>query len=161
MGRAGRGRGMKFEYEGAPRSRPGVTPGWPVIRRPIVSVRVIGPAGSEDLRGRIDTGSDDTVLPRDLARRLGITLEGPSVVLRGIAGEAAFRQGRVILELHKGKKVIRRVTSVGSWNNDDNFKTLFGLNGFLEYFSAQFNGEREHVVLLRNRNMPETTAATP
>src|ERR1041385_9023685 len=68
---------MIFPYLALPTKGPVAPLGTARVRyRPIVPVRVFGPLGSRLVDGCIDSGSDDTVFPLSLARRLGIDLTG-------------------------------------------------------------------------------------
>jgi hypothetical protein len=154
---------MKFEYYGKREQTPPlrltgvkVYRKLPIVARPIIPVRVVGPRGHEDLMARLDTGADDTILPGSYVDRLGIVLEGTPVEIAGVGGPAFFRHGRAVLELRKGRRVVRWAALVGFWL-DDNRAAVLGLAGFLEYFSANFNGEHEHIKLDPNRNLPATT----
>jgi hypothetical protein len=47
-------------------------------------------------------------------------------------------------------------TRVGFYPGSD---PLFGLSGFLEFFTATFNGEKRQVTLLSNKRLPRTAAS--
>ncbi len=68
---------MIFPYLALPTKGPVPSLGGAMVRyRPIIPVRVFGPSGSHLLDGCVDCGSDDTIFPLSLARKLGVNLTG-------------------------------------------------------------------------------------
>jgi hypothetical protein len=139
---------MRFPYQGYPVRGTGpllYTMAW----RPVVSVRVIGPGGDDVVPGLIDTGSDDTLLPDFLIGPLGVALDPDDVgEIGGIdGGLVTVRYGTIDLELSDPSMVY-------CWNARVGFharhNAIFGHVGFLDYFSAMFNGRTREVVLLPN-----------
>jgi hypothetical protein len=115
--------------------------------RPMITVRVTGPLGNIDYFGRIDSGADDTLLPEYLVASLGITgLSGP-VVIGGIGGATLARFGTVDLEISQGQASVKWSARVGFSSHN---APLFGLKGFLQFFTATFNGRRHYLDLLPN-----------
>jgi hypothetical protein len=126
--------------------------------RPMISVRVTGPAGMKDVVGRVDSGSDDTLLPDHLIAQLGLNnLSGP-IVIGGIGGATLARYGTVDLEITQG------ATSFG-WSAHVGFSShpgaLFGLKGFLQFFTATFDGRLHHLDLSPNGTAISATIPTP
>jgi hypothetical protein len=94
---------MRFEYlqeevEPLPGER-----GPQYVFEPIITVRVIGPAGAWLIPGLLDTGAAETIIPRLYLDRLGVP-KGPRYELAG-AGGTGFPAwlGRVDLELARGR----------------------------------------------------------
>jgi hypothetical protein len=127
-----------------------------VVYRPIIPFRVIGPAGGEDEAAWVDTGADDTLLPAFLIDRLGVTF-APSdhSIIEGIEGSmSVVRYGTVDLEILGSGGGYRWSARVGFHAGH---KIVFGHNGFLEYFTASFNGRTRHLTLTPNGNAPSPT----
>jgi hypothetical protein len=118
-------------------------PAW--IDRPLVRARVIGPKGNLPCEGRLDTGADETVLPWTAIPILGVELvPGLAVDIEGIGGSERMMFGLVDLEIQGPDGPIRWSHLVAFSPSD---RTLFGLNGFLEYFVARFDGVKHEVKL--------------
>ena len=67
----------------------GTTPNsYALSSRPMINVRVIGPAGDDDIFGRVDSGADDTLLPDYLIATLGVNGLSLPIPIGGI-GDAA------------------------------------------------------------------------
>ena len=63
---------MIFTYLPLPTRKPVPSLGGASVRyRPILPIRVFGPLGSRLIDGCVDSGSDDTIFPLSLARKLG------------------------------------------------------------------------------------------
>jgi hypothetical protein len=118
-----------------------------IVHRPMIHVRVIGPHGNVRVFGRIDTGSDDTLLPEVIAPNLGIALQSshsePLSVVGG--GMAVVRYSTVDLELLAPEGPYRWSSLVGFHAGHS---TVLGPAGFLEWFRAVFDG-RKRVITLR------------
>jgi hypothetical protein len=123
-----------------------IRPGDPtVIHRPTVEVRVTGPKQNQVYRGRLDTGSDDTILPWADIEYLGVDLiPGKSVEILGLGGSIRVMYGYVDFEILGPDGPVR-------WSHLAAFSpgghTIFGLTGFLEYFVARFDGVKHEVKL--------------
>jgi hypothetical protein len=137
---------MRFPYKRFPVQ--GTNPNTTVLSiRPMIDVRVTGPTGDDDVFDRVDTGADDTLLPDRLIASLGITdLTGP-LVIGGVGGATLVRFGTVDLEINQGQTSIRWAARVGFSLHPN---ALFGLKGFLQFFTAKFNGRRHYLDLLPN-----------
>jgi hypothetical protein len=119
--------------------------------RPMIAVRVTGPAGDDDVFGRVDSGADDTMLPDYLVARLGVAgLSGP-VVIGGIGGAILARFGSVDLEILRGQSSCCWSARVGFYPHP---VPVFGLKGFLQYFRATFDGRRHLLDLIPNGTAP-------
>ena len=121
------------------------TNGTGLMDRPVVEIRVIGPRDNRPYEGRLDTGADETVLPWKSIALMGVKLiPGKVIELEGIGGIERVMFGLVDLEIIGPEGPIR-------WSHEEAFspsdRTLFELNGFLEYFVARFDGVRREVRL--------------
>ena len=149
---------MRFDYTAIVSSSPDT--GDPVvIFRPEIRVTVHGPNGSRGLRALVDTGSDNTILPEAVARTLGIRLragKGPRATAFG--GHAiALSYADVDLELAHAEQRLRwsaRVFFVAGDAADESL--ILGHQGFLDYFTATFDGEQCALELEANSYLPSS-----
>ncbi|MFO0953719.1 MAG: hypothetical protein U0835_21700 [Isosphaeraceae bacterium] len=143
---------MRFAYQSYPVRGIG-TQRYVMVHRPMIPVRVIGPAGDDNLLGLADTGADDTLLPDFLIGPLGVVIApGDRAVIVGIdGGTSVVKFGTVDLEL-PGFRWSARVGFHASFN------TVLGRLGFLEHFTATFNGQRRYVNLTPNGTARSGTA---
>ncbi len=150
---------LRFAYQEELLSGP-VPPSMPansVVRyRPLVPITIIGPGNASFSfeRALLDTGSDDSVFPIDVAKRLGIRLKpltGHGMRWRGLFH--AIRFGDVDLALSD-------TISIWQWGAVIGFSPapirypILGQAGFLQYFGARFLGADLAVELEINRDFP-------
>ncbi|HXG09936.1 MAG TPA: hypothetical protein VNK04_09120 [Gemmataceae bacterium] len=125
--------------------------------RPLIPVTLIGPLDSWTDEGLLDTGSDDTIFPEGIARRIGVDLtNAPSS--RGAAigmGVVPLRYAEVTLRVADNREQHEWVGWVGFTPAKLRHATL-GFAGFLPYFTATFLGDREEVELAVNSLYPGT-----
>lgn len=125
--------------------------------RPVFSVTVIGPAGVKADDALLDTGADDTVFPEDVATKIGLDLTAAptgSASGVGMVG-AAVRYAEVRLRLTDGKEQREWPARVG-FTAAPLKRGLLGYAGFLQFFTAAFDGQRERVELAANGLYPGT-----
>jgi hypothetical protein len=112
------------------------------------------------LDGLLDTGSDRILLSSALAAILGID-PGPSaitVTLRSATGHDLVCQlGQLTLELRRDATRVCWLAEVAVAPGPLRV-VHWGLKGFLEYFTADFDGPNHWVTLKAGGNLP---AATP
>ena len=133
-----------------------------VIFRPEVRIRVHGPSGSADFLALVDTGADNTILPEGIARDLGIPLRkcrGPAATAFG-GQEIALSFADVELELGHPDGSLRWLSRVYFVPDDASQETLIlGQQGFLDYFTASFDGDECTLELTPNRHLPTVPGA--
>jgi hypothetical protein len=123
--------------------------------RPIIPVRVFGPLGSRLVDGCVDCGSDDTIFPLLLARKLGIDLTGAP------HGEACPVGGTIVPYVYAAV-TLRVSDGVGTceWNATVGFVdlplrwALLGHAGFLNFFDTDLRGARREVFITPNPLFP-------
>jgi Aspartyl protease len=143
---------MKFPYsEREVDPLPGET-GLQVIHEPIVLVRFIGPKRSYLIRGLLDTGASMTLVPRSYMTKLGID-PGERAKLGTAAGHLNVSLGTLDIEIQSGRTVYSWTARVGFSPRADNL-ALLGHAGFLDYFTAIFNGSSRQVTLRPNGTAP-------
>jgi len=122
------------------------------VSEPVITVRVVGPGGTWLIPGLLDTGAAETILPLRYLDRLGVS-KGPRYRLAG-AGGTGFSAwlGMVDLELARGRTSYRWSARVGFVARRD--RALWGHAGFLDHFTATFDGSRKRVTLRPNGTFP-------
>ena len=125
------------------------------IYRPTIPIRVFGPLGEGLAQGLVDTGADDTILPDRFIQPLGVKLDPHDVSkVRGISGGAMpLRYGTIELEIGRHGDSYRWSAKIAFYPGS---RAILGYFGFLEHFTATFNGLRRHVTLT-----PNGTATAP
>jgi predicted aspartyl protease len=136
---------------------PGET-GVQLIHEPIILVRFTGPSRSYLIRGLLDTGASMTLVPRSYMTRLGITPIGTGR-LSTAAGGLSVQVGSVELEVKAGRTSLHWSARVGFVPRVDNL-ALLGHAGFLDHFSAVFDGLRREVRLTPNGTAPRPSVTT-
>lgn len=131
--------------------------GRPARPKPILGVTVVGPTHSRHREGLLDTGADDTVFPESLAPPLGIDLTNAPLGEARTANRArvAVRYALVHLRITDGIEQRDWPAWVG-FTPAPLGQPLLGFAGFLQFFSANFHGDREQVELTVNRLYPGT-----
>ena len=129
-----------------------------LLLRPEIPVTVIGPKGNGSYSGLVDTGSDNTILPKSVADQLGI----PLVVAQGLPAtvfgghRVQLLIGEVTLQLRTEAEVLRWQTQVYFFDFSDaeDETVILGHSGFLDYFTATFDGKFGTLTLLPNDELP-------
>jgi hypothetical protein len=142
-----------YQVEPTP-SQSGVT----TIHRPVIPFRVLGSTSGAVFYGLVDTGSDETILPRALATLIGIATDpANSVTMLTASGEIDVGYGQVTFELGKGKNLCRWSATFGiidqPWE-----KAILGHAGFLQYFYVTLFGEKKQIRFRRNQSRLPTEA---
>jgi predicted aspartyl protease len=129
-----------------------------LILRPEVPVIVVGPAGSESYVGLVDTGSDHTILPKSIADELGIALRPASgSPAKAFGGhEVQLLLGEAILKLAADDNTVTWTATVFFYDfpKAADETVVLGHAGFLDYFTAIFDGKLGTLTLLPNDELP-------
>ena len=126
---------------------------------------VCGTAGKGTYSGLVDTGSDNTIFPMAVADRLGIATiveEGPLAIVFG-GHRVQLLIGSVTLELESGGEVIQWTTEVcyHDFANAEDETVILGHAGFLDYFTATFDGKQGTLTLVPNDDLPPAIQSKP
>ncbi len=128
------------------------------ILRPEVLVLIHGPTGAESHYALVDTGADNTILPSSVAERLGISMtncRGPEA--RAFGGQKiALTYADIVLELTDDNSCIRwqaRAFFAESASESEDM-VILGHQGFLDFFTATFDGEDCSVSVEPNSTLP-------
>ena len=134
----------------------GASPLWPLHGRlerprPVLLVAVVGPGGTDAQRGLLDTGADDTVFSMATATAIGVDLAAaPTGSASGVGASAgALTYAEVLLRLTDGAVYCEWPARV-AFTTAALKRPLLGFAGFLQFFKAVFDGEREEVELVTN-----------
>ena len=130
-----------------------------MILRPIIPVRVHGRTGFGHYAALVDTGADNTILPKRIADDLGIELRaghGPNATAFG-GQSIPLLFGDVELELEEESERVRWSARVlfHDFLNPEDETLILGHAGFLDYFSALFDGEQGQLSLDPNSTLPQ------
>ena len=148
---------MRFPYLVLPTKRAVYSLGGISARpRLVIPVQISGPLGSLVLDACLDTGTDDTLFPKQVARALGIGVtqapdEGEALPIGG--SPLRYPYGRVTLRVADGVEACELEAIVGfidvalPW-------PLLGLAGFLQFFDATLKGDQKELLLTPNNSFP-------
>jgi len=129
-----------------------------LLRRPEIPVTVVGAVRSAAFIGLVDTGSDQTILPKSIADYLGIALEpttGPAArtfgghSVRLLAGDVVFK-----LEADGESLIWKTPVAFFDFPAKDDETLILGHSGFLDYFTATFDGKLGVLTLNPNDDLP-------
>jgi hypothetical protein len=149
-----------FPYLPLPTKAPVPSLGGAMVRyRPVVPVRIFGPLGSRLLDGCLDCGSDDTILPLSLARKLGIDLTGaPQGEAHPVGGTIIpYVYAAVTLRVSDGVETYEWQATVGFIDLPLRW-ALLGHAGFLDFFDTELRGAAREVVMTANSHFSGTHA---
>ena len=123
------------------------------VYRPEVEIRLIGPKGFRDFSALADTGADETLFSIDLADRLGLEIRDEDrTLIRGIEGTATtIWYAQVNLEVLTPGGGPRWSARVGFYLGT---RPILGHAGFLDHFTARFNGRAKTLTLTPNGTAP-------
>ena len=148
---------MKFPYLAVTIQRPIPSLGGGHVRhRPVVAVMLTGTATPQLRDGLLDTGADDTVFSDAVAAALGVDLsqgEQRSISLAGRPQPLLCRYAAVQLRISDGVETFEWPATVGFVAARLQY-ALLGQAGFLQFFSADFDGEAQFVTLTPKSRFP-------
>jgi hypothetical protein len=128
----------------------------------MVAVRLIGTkAFNPPSLCRLDTGADDLLVPDFEAGFLGVPLdESRRVPIEALGQGTTAIFETVDLEISGGTDTWRWSASVG-FHSGTKYAHLMGQNGFLQHFTASFDGLAHRVTLIPNGSVPPVCSAIP
>jgi hypothetical protein len=125
--------------------------------RPLLGVRLTGPADTWICDGLLDTGADDTVFEESLAVLLGIDLSQAERRTLGIVGRpqpVVCRYAPVELRITDGAQETYTWSAVVGFVSARLRYPLLGHAGFLQFFDVRFEGGVREVELFPNATFP-------
>jgi hypothetical protein len=148
---------LKFPYLAVTTKRPIPSLGGRQIRhRPVVAVMLAGTATPQLRDGLLDSGADDTVFSEAVAAALGVDLshgEQRSISLAGRPQPLICRYAALHLRISDGIETFEWPATIGFIAARLHY-ALLGQAGFLQFFSADFDGEAHFVTLTANSSFP-------
>lgn len=112
------------------------------VYEPVVVVRVVGPRGAWLIPGLVDTGGGESLIPYRLLDPLGLPVGDRFNLASVTGGVFSARVGVVDLELARDGTISQ---SVGFTTTRT--RAIWGHAGFLNHFTATFDGRRKSVRL--------------
>lgn len=148
---------MKFLYREYLSRLPG-TADFRLILRPVITIRITGPASEGRWDALVDTGADETLLPLSLAELLGIELDQETTSqAAGISGDPlTIHYGSVDFQIASDLEIVSWNTIVGfvEFGSSNDEVIVLGHGGCLDYFTAVFDGERGELEMIPNSLLP-------
>ena len=130
--------------------------------KPVLSLAVTGPSGTDCPSALVDSGADDVVLPADIAAAIGIDLTAvPQLQAQGVGGQqATLAYAPIILELSDGTETCRW-RAVVAFTTAQLRVALLGIAGGLEHFRTTLDVGRKEVELEAQPSLPRTHDPIP
>lgn len=129
-----------------------------LFRRPEIPITIRGPKGAMSLVGLVDTGSDNTVFPKSAADYLGIPISAMTVPTATAFGGQPIPLlfGEAVLRLQADEESLAWHTHVNFFDFDtaEEEVVILGHAGFLEFFTATFDGQQGMLTLVPNDDLP-------
>ena len=130
---------MRFAYT------PLATPDGRVRYAPLLEVRIFGSAGAQRLSMLVDSGSEETLLPKPVADLIGVLPAGEEIELLGVGGVVRGRVASGELRFKDQTFRSRLVVSAAPL-------AVLGHQDFFERFRVTFDGSaREFFVTVPQR----------
>jgi hypothetical protein len=130
------------------------------LLRPILPLRVFGPAGRVLVHSTLDTGSAVVVFPMSVASRIGVRDFVESAPLVGVGSSrsrpALARYAPVVLRLAEGREVCQWRAVVGFTDAAMTSDGLFGVAGGLEHFYTAIDHHAHQITLIPRVTLPVT-----
>lgn len=149
---------MKFPYRAIVTTAPD-SEDYLLILRPEIPITVIGPAGSATYLALVDTGSDNTIFPKSIAEDLGIPVAAargsPASVFGGNRVELLAGTADLHLAVDGGSLAWRTSLYFFEFRSSEEETCILGHAGFLDYFTAIFDGREGMLTLLANEDFPQ------
>ena len=129
-----------------------------IIFRPEVPLRIHGASSSATYMALVDTGADNTILPLSIARELNITTRdgnGPGATAFG-GQQIRLTYADVKLEISDAELALHWQARVHFFDFPDAQREalVVGHEGFLDFFTAVFEGAQMMLDLEANEDMP-------
>ncbi len=125
--------------------------------KPVIPISLTGSLGTTARDALVDSGADEMVFSESLAALIGVDLALAPIGSAGAANQSAIpgRYAEVILRLSDGHENREWRAWVGFTSSPMRWG-LLGVAGFLQYFTAVFDGAAEAVELTVNPLDPGT-----
>ncbi len=152
---------MKFPYRSYQVMPTPTLPGG-ILSRPEIPLHITGPGGTISVLALVDTGADETLLPRSVGDDVGAIIDDSiRWPLGGIAGQEIHASpGEVELKLMGPDRSYRWTVTVAfvSFPDPADEQAILGHAGFLASFRALFDGESGELEIQPVATFPGTIA---
>ena len=128
-----------------------------------IPITLFGAKGSVTYLALVDTGSDNTIFPKSVADYLGIRVDqdqGPTA--RSFTGhQVQLLSGDAHLQIETEDARLDWPTPICFFDYDEPEEeaVVLGHAGFLEYFTATFDGKAYVLALVPNDDLPNADAS--
>jgi hypothetical protein len=133
-----------------------------MLFRPEIVVMVHRPAGVRTVRALVDTGSDYTIFPLEVATRMGIpTLPAEGPPIKAFGGQAiGVRYADVPVQIDSTEETLLWTARVFFTDDSDDSSSdrtaVVGHMGFLEFLTATFRGDTNTLDIDANEDLPRS-----
>ena len=98
--------------------------------------------------GLVDSGADNTVVPKDLADLLGIKGDSTTTEIGGIGGKVNVKRSRMSFRLMgERESYALDVPALILQDSDNDVPLLLGRHGFFEHFHITFKQNEQKIIL--------------
>jgi len=102
----------------------------------------------------LDSGADNTVVPKDLADLLGLQVESTDIETGGIGGKVKVKKSRLRFALKGDRETYQLdVPALVLQDSSADVPLLLGRNGFFEQFHITFRQNEEKIILKKKSPM--------
>lgn len=132
-----------FRYAHVPR------PDGTLRQAPFIPIFVTNKFGKAmEVIALLDSGADNTVVPKDLAELLGLKEEKADTETGGIGGKVKVKKARLHFRIKGNRESYSLdVPSLVLQDEDADVPILLGRHGFFEHFHITFKQNEEKIVL--------------
>ena len=128
----------------------------PATFRPFAPVLLVGPAGTALVDGLLDTGADRVLIPEPFAAMVGFdfdALPSANALITTASKRIPCKTASLILGLRKSGVQTYWHAQVAITTTPLSY-CYWGIQGFLEFFRAEFDGPNRVVTLAAGGNLP-------
>jgi hypothetical protein len=129
-----------------------------LLRRPEIPISIVGSTRSGSYIALVDSGSDQTIIPKSIATYLGIdevSEAGPKASVFG-GQRVELMTAQATFKLEEAGQVLEWKESVAVFDFPvkEDETVILGHAGFLDYFTATFDGKQGLLTLNPNDELP-------
>ena len=148
---------MKFRYKPYPNTPSATIPDG-VLYRPVIPLRITGNQGDAYVWALVDTGADETLMPRALAEVIGIEPnDARQTWVSGYGGSRVpVAPAEVTLQIGRAGKSLSWQATIGfaPFEEPEDEIALLGHAGALQFFNITFSGNKREVEITPAKNFP-------
>jgi hypothetical protein len=130
---------MKFKYKSI------TAPNGFIKPRPVIPIQFIGSSDVWDTFALIDSGADVSVMSKDMAEAIGVSLDGERTIANGVTGPGEFISGRVSIHLEKGHEDYKLTIPIYITLKSYELPPLLGRAGLFDKFIITFKEHEKRI----------------